>query len=194
MEALHIIGEEHQSLAAILHAMRFMQTETLAGRMAPDLPLLQLMVHYLDAYAERQHHPKEDILFERLVQRSGEAALVLSVLSVQHAEAPFRIARLQSALDALSQGETGFAGFAQAFEQYAEFYRDHMMLEEEHAMPLLSQHLTPEDWVEMDQAFRQFSSGKKPVSGQEENFTALFSRLVEMAPAPIGLAQPSQKI
>ena len=39
MEALHIIGEEHQSLAAILHAVRYMLKEVTAGRLAPDLKL-----------------------------------------------------------------------------------------------------------------------------------------------------------
>jgi len=74
MEALHIIGEEHQSLAAILHAVRFMLKEVAAGKLAPDLPLFQAMVHYLDAYAEKRHHPKEDLLFRRLPQRTTEGA------------------------------------------------------------------------------------------------------------------------
>ena len=31
------------------------------------------MVHYLDAYAEQRHHPREDPLFNRLASRSPEA-------------------------------------------------------------------------------------------------------------------------
>ena len=66
MEALRILGDEHQSLAAILHAVRFMLKEVVSGRLQPDLRLFEAMIHYLDAYPEKRHHPKEDILFARL--------------------------------------------------------------------------------------------------------------------------------
>ena len=47
MESLQIIGDEHQSLAAILHAIRFMLKEVAAERLAADRQLFQAMVHYL---------------------------------------------------------------------------------------------------------------------------------------------------
>jgi glutamate-ammonia-ligase adenylyltransferase len=78
MEALRIISDEHQALASILHAIRFMLKEVGAGRLAPDLKLFQAMVHYLDAYAEQRHHPREDPLFIRLAERSPEAADALA--------------------------------------------------------------------------------------------------------------------
>lgn len=193
MDALRIIGEEHQSLAAILHAIRFMQKEILAGRLAPDLPLLQMMVHYLDVYAERRHHPKEDLLFARLAERSQEGAEALRLLAEQHADAPQRIARLQAALDALVAGSGTFADFAAAFDRYADFYRGHMMLEEERVLPLLLQHLTAEDRHEMDRAFEAFTAREEASPSGREDFAALFSKLVEEAPAPIGLGRPSSR-
>ena len=80
MEALRIISDEHQALASILHAIRFMLKEVGAGRLAPDLKLFQAMVHYLDAYAEQRHHPREDPLFIRLARRSQDAADALARL------------------------------------------------------------------------------------------------------------------
>ena len=74
MESLQIIGDEHQSLAAILHAIRFMLKEVAAGRLAADRPLFQAMVHYLDAYAEQRHHPKEDVLFRHLARCTQEGS------------------------------------------------------------------------------------------------------------------------
>ena len=84
MEALRIISDEHQALASILHAIRFMLKEVGAGRLAPDLKLFQAMVHYLDAYAEQRHHPREDPLFIRLARRSQDAADALAC-AVAHA-------------------------------------------------------------------------------------------------------------
>jgi len=186
MEALHIIGEEHQSLAAILHAIRFMLKEISAGKLAADLKLFQAMVHYLDAYAEKRHHPKEDLLFRRLQQRTAEGAEALVKLGVQHADAPQRMAALEAALAGFVADPGRFDEFARAFDTYAEFYREHMMLEEDIVLPLLRSYLTAEDWSELDQAFRSEMQAKSGKDGKAEDFSALFSRLVDCAPAPIG--------
>ncbi|MEY2632205.1 MAG: hypothetical protein RIR00_859 [Pseudomonadota bacterium] len=186
MEALHIIGEEHQSLAAILHAIRFMLKEIAAGRLEPDRALFQAMVHYLDAYAEQRHHPKEDLLFRYLEQRSDAGREALAQLAVQHGAAPQRIAALQAALAEFVADANRFAAFAQAFNAYADFYRGHMMLEEEVVLPLIRKHLTAADWTAVDAAFRREMAANGPDGGSREDFKALFSRLVECAPAPIG--------
>ena len=60
MEAMRIIMDEHQSLAAIIHAIRLMIHEIGAGKLQPDFKLFAAMVRYLDAYPEKRHHPKED--------------------------------------------------------------------------------------------------------------------------------------
>ncbi|MER2553515.1 MAG: hypothetical protein ABTQ28_09610 [Thauera sp.] len=75
MDAMRILMDEHQSLAAIIHAIRHMIGEIDAGRLRPDQKLLEAMVHYLDAYPEKRHHPKEDaFLFgPRRPRRSGSA-------------------------------------------------------------------------------------------------------------------------
>lgn len=186
MEALHIIGEEHQSLAAILHAIRFMLKEISAGRLKADVKLFQAMVYYLDAYAEKRHHPKEDLLFRRLPQRTEEGRDALAKLGLQHAAAPQRMAALEKALANYVADNSCFAEFVTAFDSYAEFYREHMMLEEEVVLPLLRSHLTTADWTELDQAFRAEMAAKSGKDGNEEDFPALFSRLVDCAPAPIG--------
>lgn len=186
MEALHIIGDEHQSLAAILHAVRFMLKEVSAGKLAPDLKLFQAMVHYLDAYAEKRHHPKEDLLFKYLEQRTEEGREALAQLAIQHAAAPERIALLQQAVSEYAADPAKFAEFAHAFEVYAEFYRGHMMLEEGTVMPLIRRHLTADDWLAVDAEFRAEMAANSVSDGTREDFKAMFSKLVESAPAPIG--------
>lgn len=186
MEALRIISDEHQSLAGILHAIRYMLKQVAAGALEPDLPLFQAMVHYLEAYAEHRHHPKEDVLFAYLARRSRDGADALVELAAQHADAPQRIAALQTALAAFVADPARFAGFRAAFERYADFYRGHMLLEENVVLPLLRRHLTPEDWTEVDAEFAAEMAAKSGQDGKSENFSAMFSRLVECAPAPLG--------
>jgi hemerythrin-like domain-containing protein len=186
MKALRIISDEHQSLAGILHAIRFMLKEISAGNLAPDLKLFQAMVHYLDAYAEKRHHPKEDRLFAYLTKRTTDGAEALAQLAEQHADAPQRIANLEQALAHFTADPACFDEFSKAFNRYADFYRTHMMLEEDVVLPLLRRHLTEQDWVAVDQEFLAEMDAKSGKDGASENFSAMFSRLVECAPAPIG--------
>lgn len=189
MKALRIISDEHQSLAGILHAVRFMLKEISAGKLEPDLKLFQAMVHYLDAYAERRHHPKEDRLFTYLVKRTAEGADALAQLALQHADAPQRIAHLEQALSHYAANPAGFDEFSQAFNSYADFYRGHMMLEEEVVLPLIRRHLTEADWAAVDQEFQTEMQAKSGKDGSSEDFSAMFSRLVECAPEPVGFGR-----
>ncbi|MCB1901649.1 MAG: hemerythrin domain-containing protein [Rhodocyclaceae bacterium] len=193
MEALRIIQEEHQSLAAILHAVRFMLKEIKAGRLTPDFGLFKAMVHYLDAYPEKRHHPKEDdFLFARLKQRTDEGAEALARLEHDHTGGEGRIKALEAALLRYEGGEPdGLEITARAFDDFAEFYRNHMILEEREILPLARKHLTQEDWDAIDEAFRTEQDPMKGAAG--EDFRAIFSRLVAAAPPPIGLGSGPYK-
>lgn len=46
MDAMRILMDEHQSLAAIIHAIRHMIGEIGAGRLQPDHKLLEAMVDH----------------------------------------------------------------------------------------------------------------------------------------------------
>lgn len=192
MDAMRILMDEHQSLAAIIHAIRHMITEIGAGRLKPDHKLLEAMVHYLDAYPEKRHHPKEDAyLFGPLRARTHDADAALDRLEAEHAQADARIAVLDAAVKGYSLNEVdGFEGFKVAFNDYAEFYRSHMMTEEREVLPLIRKHFTSEDWARANAGF----IADDPLSGSRasskdgaEDFAQIFSKLVAAAPAPIGL-------
>ena len=123
MDAMRILMDEHQSLAAIIHAIRHMIGETGAGRLQPDHKLLEAMVHYLDAYPEKRHHPKEDeFLFGPLRARTHDADAALDKLEAEHADAEARIAVLEAAVKAYAQDPAGaFEAFNIAFNDYAAF-------------------------------------------------------------------------
>lgn len=191
MEALRIIQDEHQSLAAIIHAIRYMIKEIGAGNLQPDFRLLRAMVHYLDAYPEKKHHPKEDqYLFALLRQHTTEGADAIARLEQEHAAGDARIKALEAAMHQYASGaRDGFDAFAEAFNQFAEFYRNHMLLEETVILPLVKKHFTAEDWAAAEAGFRENAD---PMGGTgepqtHEDFKRIFSRLVAAAPAPIGL-------
>ena len=188
MEALRIMIDEHQSLAAILHAIRMMLRDIGSGTLQPDMGLLRAMVHYLDAYPEKRHHPKEDeFLFGPLRARTHDADAALDKLEAEHADAEARIAVLEAAVKAYAQDPAKFDAFKAAFEDYAAFYRTHMMTEEREVLPLIRKHFTAEDWAYANAGFIVDDPMHGARAQDEEDFTRVFSKLVASAPAPIGL-------
>jgi len=59
-----------------------------------------------------------------------------------------------------------------------------MNTEEGQILPLAKAHLNEEDWAEIDAAFL---ANDNPWQGPAGEYAALFSRIVNTAPAPVGL-------
>lgn len=186
--ALAIIQDEHRSLGAVLHGLRFLVREMKEKGTAPDFKLLWAMLYYMDAFSERLHNPREDAyLFARLKERTHEADSLVDTLEHQHAEGAEHIRNLEQALGHLEAGMPGgLDNFAQVAERLIEEAWAHMSLEEKVAIPLAKRHLTAEDWLAIAHAFGENGDprfGAKP----EHEFRDLFSRIVNLAPPPIGV-------
>jgi hemerythrin-like domain-containing protein len=148
------------------------------------------MLYYIDTFPERLHHPKEDrYLFERLRRRTHAVDALLARLEAQHQRGAQLIRGLEQALLRFEQGgPSHLEGFALRIEEYAEFHWEHMRLEEDELLPLAEQYLQPDDWADIEAAFL---ANADPLIGAElqKNYDALFTRIVELAPPPIGLGQ-----
>lgn len=189
--ALAIIHDEHRSLGAVLHGLRFLLREMQEKGAAPDFRLLWAMLYYMDNFSERLHNPREDAyLFARLKERTHEADEVIATLEQQHLESGSHLRNLEQALGALEAGAPdGLQNFAAAAEKLIDEAWQHMTLEEKTVIPLAKQHLTAEDWVAIAEAFGEHGDprfGSKP----DHEFRDLFTRIVNLAPPPIGVGPP----
>ncbi len=188
MQADRIIHDEHRSLAAVLHGMLHLVHAIRDRGARPDFNVLGAMIYYIDAFPERFHHPKEDeYLFHFLRIRHVDAIPLLERLQREHRAAAEKIRTLEQALARYQQGGAQeFPGFLAAVEAYAEFHWQHMKAEEDEVMPLARKHLTADDWDAIDAAFLGHTD---PMLGIEvgATYTALFSRIVMLAPPPIGV-------
>ena len=98
-----------------------------------------------------------------------------------------KIRALEQALARYQAGGSGeFSNFRTAVEAYAQFHWDHMRVEETELLPLAEKYLTAADWLEIDTAFLGHTD---PLLGAEvgARYDTLFSRIVNLAPPPIGL-------
>lgn len=192
--ALGIIRAEHRTLAAVINSMKSLVGELSAGTITPDFKLFWAMIHYIDAFPDRQHHPKEDDwLFDRIRQRTRDADHLIEELGTQHRMEESELGRLRKALGDFEAGvPTALEVLDAAIQRYADFNWKHMRMEERELLPIAEGCLTSSDWEEIAGAFQ---ANNDPLSGRKdsEDFTALFRQIVEQTPAPLGLAVRRQR-
>lgn len=183
-----IILDEHAALAAMLRSIPLLLAQHRRQGSLPDFASLRAMLFYVDEFPEQRHHRKEtELLFPMLRARTALAHDVLDRLDADHASGERAIRDLEHALLGFEiMGEARRQGFEQAAERYVSFYLAHMATEEQQILPLAEQVLSAGDWAELDAAF---SENRDPMTGHEPEaaYRALFTRIVGMVPAPIGL-------
>jgi len=185
---LRIIHEEHAALSAMLRSILFLLTQHKRHGTLPDFAALRAMLFYVDEFPEKRHHRKEsELLFPKLRARTPLSRDLLDRLDDDHARGERNIRDLEHALLAFEMlGEIRRQAFEDAAQRYVDFYLAHMRLEEQHVLPLAERVLSEDDWTELDEAF---SANRDPLAGHEPeaDYRALFTRIVNAVPAPIGL-------
>lgn len=183
-----IIRDEHSALSAMLRSILLLLAEHRRQRSLPDFGALRAMLFYVDEFPEKRHHRKEsELLFPKLRARTPISRELLDRLDDDHARGERKIREVEHALLAFEMlGEPRRRAFEEAVERYVDFYLGHMALEEREILPLAEKVLTNEDWADLDEAF---SANRDPLTGcePEPDYAALFTRIVNAVPAPIGL-------
>lgn len=182
-ETLKIIEAEHRSIESVLRGLCFYVDQTLAGKPVPEAQVFRAMLQYLDLFAERLHHPKEDqFLFARLRNRTHEADAVLGRLEQDHHHGAQQIRELEQAFLRYEEGgEPFFLAFAQEVYAYTIFYLNHLRTEEKMLLPICERALTEQDWREIDAAF---ATHQDPLASMqtERDISELFARVVAIMP------------
>lgn len=188
---LQIIRREHEALAAMLRSIPLLVAQHRDRPTSPDFSLLRAMLFYVDEFPEKRHHHKEtELLFPKLRARTPLHRDLLDQLDQDHTCGETRIRELEHALLAYEvMGESRRAAFEAKLAHYVDFYLGHMAKEERDILPLAERVLTDNDWIDLDEAF---AANRDPFAGfePEAEYAALFSRIVGLVPAPIGLGPP----
>jgi hemerythrin-like domain-containing protein len=131
-KAMRIIHDEHLSISAVLNGLITLSRAARDPGVQPEFPVFHAMIHYIDAFPERLHHPKEEqYIFARLAERSPETRPLIEELRAEHTRGAKLIREVESALLAFEvEGAPAAAAFAAAVDDYAKFHWDHMRKEE----------------------------------------------------------------
>ena len=186
-KAIDMIHSEHRSISSVLNGLKTLVQAASDSKLLPEFEVFRAMVFYIDAFPERLHHPKEDEhLFARLQRRHPEARALVEELQAEHVKGAQLVRTLERALLEFEQTwPMGADKFAAAVEAYCQFHWNHMRKEETQLIPLAAQSLVAEDWAAIEAAFAGNNDAIADL--REKDFEKLYQRILNLAPAPVGL-------
>ena len=188
-ESMRIIRDEHDALAAMLRSLSMMVKRGPGNAVDQFFDVLRAMLFYIDEFPERLHHPKEsELLFPKVARAAPQTAAAIARLEEDHQQGERAVRALQHQLLAWELlGESRREEFEKAANGYVRFYLHHMHVEETEILPAAEASLDAQDWAELDAAFATNCDPFTGKSPRDPLYDRLFTRIVTMAPAPIGL-------
>lgn len=142
--------EEHRNIKKLLHVLQ-QELDVFDHSHSPDYEILRALIEYFLDYPEGYHHPKEDILFEKLKLRDPALAKRVGDVEDEHEIETKRLEKFAQAVDDVLAGrEILRQNFHNIVHDFIEHQRKHMDKEELMLFPAALGALKPEDWADID--------------------------------------------
>ena len=171
------LRSDHSRLTKLLDALE-RQIDAFAEGGTLDFEIVDGVLHYCRTYPDLHHHPREDLVFDRLKARDPAAAEAMGDLRTEHR----KLAELTTAFgEALAAVEQDIPmerhEFTEAAAAFLKGYRHHILMEEKHFFPAAQRSLTPEDWRQLA---GQLGHVEDPLFERREDdrFDALYDEIV----------------
>lgn len=144
--------DEHGRFARLLDYLDG-QLATFGDGGRPDYELMEDVLRYLKSYADRQHHPREDVAFRLLGAHEPALLPAIGQLDREHRLIDEAGATLHGMLeDILGDVVSERSAVMAAARAYLERYRAHIEAEEREILPAAARLLTADDWRQVMQA------------------------------------------
>ena len=116
----------------------------------PDYEVVLAVIDYFKDYTNTCHHPKEDMIVEKLKARDPAAAAAIGDLEAQHREGAARLRRVAQAVErVLSDQDLLRQTVDDIIRDFIEQERQHMAMEERVVFPAALNALRPVDWADI---------------------------------------------
>ena len=177
VEKLH---REHTNMGRVLALIR-LQLDQVARYAELDFTLLANSFYYMRKYPSVVHHPKEDLLFERLLQLGAPLEEEIGQLLRQHEEIyALEDQLIELALAAQDSERNGASRLLELGRMYLLTHFQHMQTEEGTVFPMALRRLKPRDWKRIHAQFEHIDD---PLFGPkvDERYHHLYDFLIRSA-------------
>ncbi len=179
VSVINALRGEHANIGRLLGVLERQIAMFEDGR-GPDYEILDSLLEYFLDYPELCHHPKEDLVYRRLMRRNPGLSERIPDLKVEHAWLAGLTHRLAEVirnvhLDA-EMPRRQVAGLAREF---LDAYQEHMRMEEDEFFTAALCHLDSGDWAKIAMSINDPAD---PLFGPKvgESFQALYREIMTL--------------
>jgi len=147
---IELLREEHRDIEQMLLVLEE-ELGNLAGNARPDYQVIQAAIRYFQDYPDCCHHPKEDMVLEKLKKRDPVAAETIGDLHAEHRDESKRLQRVADTIrKVLAANERPWQTLDEVVREFIAGEREHMRMEERVLFPAAAAALHAEDWTEIE--------------------------------------------
>ena len=147
---IELLRDEHRDIERLLKVLED-ELKVFDRRERPDYEVVQAIIGYFQDYPDCCHHPKEDMIFDRLKARDPLAAKRIGDVEAEHRQETERLDRVAKVVrNVLLDREILRETFGKVMRDFIDHQRRHMAMEERTLFPAAANTLRPEDWQEID--------------------------------------------
>ena len=143
MKGLQREHKGHKQLLTLLEG----KLERLKQNIPLDFNLLNDAVNYIENYAGRYHHPKEDIIYHYMVDNQLDPHKDFAKIIEEHTKLEQISSQLLTSLQGiLLDAITSTSRFILELEEFIQVHKQHLHKEDTVIFPQIEQNLTGDDW------------------------------------------------
>ena len=147
---IELLRGEHRDIEQLLNVLED-ELKVFDRRERPDYEVIQAIISYFQDYPDCCHHPKEDMIFDKLKARNPPAAKRIGDVEAEHRQETERLDRVARVVrNVLLDREIARQTFSDVMRDFIDHQRVHMVMEERTLFPAAANALRPEDWQEID--------------------------------------------
>jgi hemerythrin-like domain-containing protein len=176
---IQVLRQEHRNIESLLRVLERELTFFDRGE-RPDYEVVLAIIGYFRDYPDSCHHPKEDMIVEKLKARDPVAAATIGNLEAEHGEGTRRLRLVAEAVErVLSDQDLLRQNVNNIIRDFIDHERQHMAMEERIVFPAALKALRPEDWADIALKIAdRYDPFYQP--GFEEKFNRLHRNILKM--------------
>ena len=139
---------EHRHIATVMQLFSD-QLQAIEAGDTVDVHVVYEVMDYMATWPDRYHHPREDLIYNRVAELDRKAADDVDTLQRDHDVTARRGQELLRDIERWREGEVKGSAIVKAGREYVGHMYEHMNVEEKVVFPHIESVLTLEDWREL---------------------------------------------
>ena len=146
---IEVLRQEHRNIEKLLQVLE-QELSVFDRGDRPEYEVIVRVFDYFQEYPDSCHHPKEDMIFDKLKSRDPAAVEKMADLRAEHEEETNRLRLAAQAVDrVLGDQDLVRETVSEIIHDFIAHQRQHMKMEEQIFFPSALNALQPADWADI---------------------------------------------